>query len=333
MRAVLAATLAVLMCAAPRAASAQPTSEASPEERQAARALADKGLELFEAGRWAEALDRFQRAETVLHAPTHLLYMARAEARLGRLLAARKLYERLAGEALPASAPKAFVQARGEAESELSLLLEDIPTLHVEARHADGRPVTVEVDGSAARQAPLALDPGTHTVVVRAADEAPTQRTVELSRGARERIEIVIGAPAPAPVIEAAAPAPSHGSNPLLVPALIAFGAAGVGAALGIGFGVAAAGEADELDALCPQNPCSSAHRDVYDSAQGLATASTISFVVTGVAAAGGVALYLVGARRARAEERAATSRPRPSPMAWAMPLPGGAALGARASW
>ncbi|MEJ7728150.1 MAG: hypothetical protein WKG00_02950 [Polyangiaceae bacterium] len=126
MRAALAATLAVLMCAAPRAASAQPTSDASPEERQAARALADKGLELYEAGRWAEALDRFQRAETVLHAPTHLLSMARAEARLGRLLAARKLYQRAAAEKLP-GAPKAFLQARGEAEAELSLLVKDIP--------------------------------------------------------------------------------------------------------------------------------------------------------------------------------------------------------------
>jgi hypothetical protein len=258
--------------------------------------------------------------------------MARAEARLGRLLVARRHSERLAAEALPPNAPKPFLQARGEAETELALLLEDIPTLRVEARHAAGRPVTVEVDGAAAGEAPLALDPGTHTVVVRAADEAPIQRTVELARGARERIEVVIGAPPPAPEIEAA-PAPSSGSNPLLVPALVAFGAAGVGAALGVTLGLAAAGEAGDLDELCPQNPCSSKHRDVYDSAQGLATASTISFVVTGVAAAGGVALYLVGARRAGAEERAAPSRQRPAPVAWATPLPGGAALGARASW
>ncbi|MEJ7728149.1 MAG: hypothetical protein WKG00_02945 [Polyangiaceae bacterium] len=205
----------------------------------------------------------------------------------------------------------------------------------MEARHAGGRPVTVEVDGAAADDAPLALDPGTHTVVARAADETPTQRTVELARGARERIEIVLGAraqaPVPAPVNEAA-PAPSNASNPLLVPALVAFGAAGVGAALGVGFGVAAAGEADELDHLCPQNPCSSEHRGVYDSAQQLATASTVSFVVAGVAAAGGVALYFVGARH-RADERAAPARTRPSSLAWAAPLPGGAALGARAMW
>jgi hypothetical protein len=131
----------------------------------------------------------------------------------------------------------------------------------------------------------------------------------------------------------APAPVPRSTTNPLLVPALVAFGAAGVGAALGAGFGLAAAGEAGELDDLCPQNPCSPAHRDVYDSAQGLATASTVSFVIAGVAAAGGVALYVVGARRAGAEERAAVSASRPASLAWAAPLPGGAALGARATW
>ena len=344
MRFAVAATLAVLLCAGVRPAWAQSKgdgsgpfgAEASPEERQAARALADKGLELFEAGRWAEALDRFQRAETVLHAPTHLLYMARAEARLGRLLAARKHYEQVTARALPANAPKPFVQARGEAEAELALLVEDIPTLQVEARHAAGRPVSVEVDGAgvplaagAGGAGPVALDPGTHTVVVRSANEAPVTRTVELARGARERLEVVVGAPPAAPALPPA-PAPERPSNPLRVPAMVAFGVAGVGAALGIGFGAAASGEADDFEALCPQSPCSSQHRDVYDSAVGLATASTVSFVVAGVAAAGGVTLWVLGARRARAQgdERSAQAA-----VAWAAPLPGGASFGARGAW
>lgn len=337
MRVALAATIAVLLCAGARPATAQVKAEtshadASPEERQAARALADKGLELFEAGKWVEALDRFQRAETVLHAPTHLLYMARAEARLGRLLPARKLYERVAAETLPAGAPKAFVQARAEAEAELSMLVEDIPTLQVVARHGNGRPVTVEIDGARVGEAPVALEPGMHLVAVRSADQATVTRNVELARGARERVEIVVAGtpppPAPTPAPEAPSPA-----NPLLVPAIVAFGVAGVGAALGVGFGAAASGEADDFETLCPNNPCSSLHRDVYDSAVGLATVSTVSFIVAGVAAAGGVTLWVAGARRAKDEPSAHAPSRAPFTTAFAAPLPGGATLGARGAF
>src|SRR5579883_2443273 len=49
------------------------------------------------------------RAEALVHAPTHLLYIARTEAKLGQLVEASETYARIQHEALAPDAPKAFV--------------------------------------------------------------------------------------------------------------------------------------------------------------------------------------------------------------------------------
>ncbi len=57
-------------------------------DREAARTIAGKGYESFEAGDWRKAMDLFQEAEARFHAPPHLLYIARAQAKLELLLEA-----------------------------------------------------------------------------------------------------------------------------------------------------------------------------------------------------------------------------------------------------
>src|SRR5690348_13168824 len=82
-----------------------PLAVAGPADRDLARSLADAGLELFQAGRVEDAAAKFEAAEAAFHAPTTLLYLARCKAKLGKLLAARALYRRLASEALAPDAP------------------------------------------------------------------------------------------------------------------------------------------------------------------------------------------------------------------------------------
>ena len=83
----------------------------------AARDLAKKGAEAFVAGNHAEALDFMTRAEALVHAPPHLLYIARAQAALGKLVAARETYLKVTREELPASAPRAFKDAQSQAKA------------------------------------------------------------------------------------------------------------------------------------------------------------------------------------------------------------------------
>src|SRR6185503_12180093 len=75
------------------------------QQRADARAAATDGAVAFQASRWAEALDLFQRAESLVHAPPHVLYIARSQVKLGHLVEAREAYRKLTSETLAPTAP------------------------------------------------------------------------------------------------------------------------------------------------------------------------------------------------------------------------------------
>ena len=61
-------------------------------ERATARDAANNGRAAFDAGKYEKAIDYLSRAEHLVHSPSHLLFMARAQAKLGRLVAAHETY-------------------------------------------------------------------------------------------------------------------------------------------------------------------------------------------------------------------------------------------------
>src|SRR6185503_15858782 len=89
-------------------ARADDVSETLAEARQAAQ----RGTAAFKESRFADALRELGRAEEMVHAPTHLLMMARARLALGGLVEARRLYREVTAEALPSSSPAAFLRAK-----------------------------------------------------------------------------------------------------------------------------------------------------------------------------------------------------------------------------
>lgn len=80
------------------------------------------GLEAFRSGDWAGAYESFHQAETLVHSPVFLLYMARARAEQGANPEALDLYARVVSERLPDSAPEAWTQAVVQAASEREAL-------------------------------------------------------------------------------------------------------------------------------------------------------------------------------------------------------------------
>jgi hypothetical protein len=77
-RRLRALTIAVpLLCGFLHAA---PTWAQNDEDRAGARTMATEGAKAFAAQRWSEAIDLFTRAEALVHAPSHLLFLARARA-------------------------------------------------------------------------------------------------------------------------------------------------------------------------------------------------------------------------------------------------------------
>jgi hypothetical protein len=207
MRAVRAAcfAFATLVVASPALAAGPSTTD-----REAARSLAKRAFELFESKDYPGAIESFEKAESRIHAPPHWLYIARAQARLGRLLAAKETYERILAEKLPADAPAPFKEAQTAAKSELGEVDVLIPSIELTLTGAKASTATVQLDEkpfpASAFGHGYPADPGLHTFVVTVPDEAPIERTVAVKAdGATEHVSIAVDASPPrlAPIVVA----------------------------------------------------------------------------------------------------------------------------------
>src|SRR5690606_33025978 len=80
----------------------------SAADKATARKLATEGIKLYQQGQFDDALDRLKRAQALYDAPVHLLYMARAQVKLGQLVEGAESYRRLVRTELDAKAPDVF---------------------------------------------------------------------------------------------------------------------------------------------------------------------------------------------------------------------------------
>ncbi|XXX82290.1 hypothetical protein WMF30_26375 [Sorangium sp. So ce134] len=176
-----------------------PTGEAlaqSDQDRAAARSLATQGAEAFTSGRFDEAIDLLGRAEALVHAPTHLLLIARAQTRLGRLVAAKETYLRIVREELPPTAPSPFKKAQQDAREELAAVDPRIASLRIALEGAAGRKIVVKLDGQPVADALLGvhrpIDPGNHAVTVYPPGLSPIEQAVTLGDGERKELKIPV---------------------------------------------------------------------------------------------------------------------------------------------
>lgn len=285
----------VLGALTPLPAGAQQAETGNVELAKArARALANRGAELFEAGQYAEALEAFREAEQRYHAPTILVMVARCHERLGQLLEARSTYERVVAEPVPTWGPQAFREAQATAKANLEELERRIPMLEIRVTGAAASAVTLSVNGVsvAADGEAIARDPGRTVVVASVAGRPPIQREINLEEGRTERLTLDLS---PKPVAVPAAAAPDATARGPVLPAYIAFGVAGLGLGIGTVTGVMAKVAVDDIKSRCtPDGHCPRADQPKADRAQTLITVSTVGFVVGGLAAGAGVTLLVL---------------------------------------
>jgi hypothetical protein len=283
-----------------------------------ARAAAAAGVDLLQQGRYPEALDRFQRAESLVHAPTHLLYIARTQVKLGQLVEASETYLKVIHEALAPDAPRAFVDAQAAATQEAKELDARIPTLLIRVEGKGASDASVTMDGMALPPAMIGMsapvNPGNHALRAVAKDGTSAELRVKLAPGSHETAVLQLHATEPTPP---PAPAAAHAEATSPAPGAetaAPSSGAGLGKTLGwIGVGVGAAGlvagtafvalnrsKRTDANNLCPGGACPQAAKGQIQSldqqADNAATGAWIGYIAgSAVLATGLVLLFTSG--------------------------------------
>ena len=183
---------------APKVSEASPMSDS--ERKASARAAYQEGIEMQAQKNWPVALARFQFAQRLVDAPTHLLHIAQCMDAVGKLVEAQESYETLTHGGMSAGAPEPFREALETGKRELADLQPRIPTLRIEVRPApgtlrnlalslNGRPLPAEVIGIA-----RPLNPGTYQITATAWG-IPPAKPVQVTLGERDvrTIEVILG--------------------------------------------------------------------------------------------------------------------------------------------
>ncbi|MEZ4306628.1 MAG: hypothetical protein R3F14_01065 [Polyangiaceae bacterium] len=318
---ILAAALALVTLGG--AAHAQPKKAELEAAKKEAVALADKGVEAFRADKYQDAIDAFKKADAKFHVPKFLLYVARAQVKLGKLIDAKATYKSIVDEKLAAYAPAEFFTAQTEAKKELVELENRIPTVRIEVNGApaDQAP-TVTLDGvtltSADLGRPLARDPGAHVIVVTAPGRPQITRNVNLREGGSESVILEMGVTAPpVPTGSDTAPAPTVTADPttsatstapdtpksggLPTVTIAAWGVGAAGLVAGAVMGGLAFGKFNEYN----ESPT----RDALDQGRLFSLVADIGFGTAVVGAAVGTVYWLVAKPSASSPEKSGAHR------------------------
>lgn len=180
-----------------------PEGEVDAATVERARALYEEGLSHVEAGRWADALERFEASYRISGIAAALFNAASTLRSMGRHRDARDAFDQLLSDHadLDASVRAEAEARRHEEAGRVALILltglADAPDAEV---MLDGLPVTVE----ARDPAELETDPGRHAVRVEREGFEPWREELQLTDGERARLHVELTAiDTPAPIIVA----------------------------------------------------------------------------------------------------------------------------------
>jgi hypothetical protein len=285
----------------------------------AAETLYQEGRRAAQAHDWPLACKKFEESEAREPAPGTLLNLADCEENRGRLVAAAAHFDTAARLFHSGDPRVAYAVQRGLA------VAARLPKLVLRLALGSPASATVECDGAiidaAALGRPTPMDPGRHSIVVRAPGTPDARTTFQLSEGESRELVLTVGASAsgsgmasgggsstgaasaeaPAAVLAFASqgavePAPKGGLSPLQTIGIVVFGVGAVGIGVGIGSGLATIGDKNTANAYCTATSCKPVGFDAESNGRTWSAVSTASFIVGGVGLAAGVGLVLAGA-------------------------------------
>lgn len=323
------------LCAALLATVASPSrADDSAENTAAARALGTEGVQLADAGKCPEAIEKLTRAEALHHAPTILGRLGECQVNVGQVVEGTENLNLVVREQLAPNAPKVFRDAQERAQKVLTQATPKIAHLVIRITPSDVK-ASVAVAGKAVPTALLGAerptDPGTHQVTATAEGYKPSSATVTLPEGGHQDITLLLEKdPAAVAALPPSTP-PTPSANPEVTtpppetatrsntPAYVALGIGAAGLVVGSVTGALAFGKASD----CPDKVC--ATQDQLDSAKSMATVSTISFGIGLAGVATGAILLLTNHK---SEPAPAQANAHPAPKLALHPWLGVSSLG-----
>jgi hypothetical protein len=322
--------IAAVVLSAGLLGSASPAFAQSDEQRAGARSLATEGAQAFNEGRFKEAVELFVKAESLMHAPPHLLFAARAHAKLGQFVKAREAYMKIVKEQLAPNAPQAFRDAQAAAEEERKLVEPHIGRLTIKVEGAErATDLVVAVDGqpipSVLIGVPQPMDPGDHTITgvatgfkgapvtasLKDAGLAVVTLKMELDRSAAAPAAAAAGGAVVATAPSGAPPRDSGGrANGMRIGSYVGFGVGAVGVALGTVFVLKSASKRKDADTAaeqfvkCDATGCVATAEgakkvnDLDGEARRAKALGIVGYVVGGLGVATGVTLFILSNKK-----------------------------------
>lgn len=289
-------------------------------DKEAIRQLAYEASVDYDAGRYRDALDKFEPAFAAARVPKLALWLAKTHAKLGQLVRALQFCRTaVALEPDPLWIGTVQQQAQAEAARLGAELEQRVARLLVRVRGVAPAGVALQFDGVPVPNSFIGIehlvDPGLRRITGRAASQVVAAETLLRER---ERKEVVLSfAPQPANTLanaqtQPASSGPTHSSaNPQRLWGWlgVSFGAAGL--AVGGLAGIAVAVKHAELRDRCPSDTCGRADWSELDRYETYRAISSIGFVVGGVATIGGVSLLLLSPKSDRGSTVAVGLQPR----------------------
>jgi hypothetical protein len=293
---------------------------ASEDQKRAARAAAEAGYEALVAEDYAAALKFLARAERDYHAPTHLLMMAEAYEKLGKLVEAREVLLSVVNERVDENASEAFLDAQKQASERVAALEPRVPRVTIRVVFTrEGRAISAEEGQvflndarvpTSAFDAPYPINPGDYQARIRLDDTDGNVVGFAVEEGEVKEIELRVDAPALAVVDQVDTRGGRESTHPMVY---VGFGVGGLGIIAGSITGVMAMSKVSSLKKdHCQGTTCDPAYQDEFGGAETLGWVSTASFAV-GV---GGVAVglyYLLTGSSGDAPQDSASLSPRVS--------------------
>ena len=293
MRPLLSLLLVTAMVASPAVARAA--------DPAAARAQLEAGYALKEQGQYADAIPHLLESMRLDPQLKTLTNLADCEEHTGQLVDAQQHWVMARDRA----GLEQNTKIKASVETRLVALEARMPKLVI--RLAADAPASTEVarDGTVlgviSLGTPLPLNPGAHTVVVRAPGRAESTFTVTLAEHEQKELEVRPGATsstAQSPQADKTVEPASMWSTQRIA-AVATGGVALVGVGMGTGFGLATGSKWSTAQQECGKGcgPTSQAQSD-RNTALTDATISDVSFVVAGAALAGAVVLWVTAPRQ-----------------------------------